>query len=323
MRDTLVVSLRPMYPMDKLNTEHWMLTRLAACMDTFGAARRMRDFREGWPARTREDIRFFDSGVTQYRYREQGLGPTIVFAADPPVTLEMYDSLIARFATRFRVIVLELPAMGFSASRLSYGFSFSESAVDVARFLEAVAGKGAILAFSCAAGMAAVDIAARRPELVSRLTLIQTTDWQGFQAWRDARDPKKILGKPFLGQMAMRKMGPARAPAWYKIAVGNTAMIDPFCQCTAETLAHGAGWNLASAYQRYLKPGPSPLGAPTQPMLVIWGKADKSHGQDAAARAKNLGTDVRLVTRDGIGHFGDLEDVEGAFRIIADFSGRA
>ena len=296
-----------------------MLTRLAACMDTWGAGARMKSFRDGWASKTRPDIRFHDTGVTQYRYREQGSGQAIVFAADPPVTLEMYDALMARFATRFRVIVVEMPAMGFSAARLSYGFGFRESADDIARFLDAVAGKQAILAFSCAAGMAAADIAARRPDLVSRLALIQTTDWRGFQTWRDARDPKKILAKPFLGQLAMRKMGPARAPAWFRLSVGAEAMIEPFCACTAETLSQGAGWTLASAYQRYLAPGPSPLASPKQPMLVIWGKADRSHGPDAAARAKNLGENVRVVEREGVGHFGDLEDVDGAFRLIVDF----
>lgn len=298
-----------------------MLTRLAACADTWGAGARLKTFREGWASKTRPDIRFHDTGVTQYRYREQGAGPTIVFAADPPVTLEMYDPLMARFATRFRVIVVELPAMGFSAARLSYGFGFRESADDLIRFLDAVAGKAALLAFSCAAGMAAADIAARRPDLVSKLALVQTTDWEGFQAWRKARDPKNILAKPFIGQMAMRRMGPARAPAWFKLSVGAAAMVEPFCTCTAETLAQGAGWNLASAYQRYLAPGPSPIARPRQPMLVLWGRADRSHGPDAPSRAKNLGEDVRVIERDGVGHFGDLEDVDGAFGIISGFAG--
>lgn len=310
-----------MYPMNTLHVELMLLTRLAACLDTFGAARRMREFRSGWPARSRPDVRFFDTGVTQYRYRERGAGPTIAFAADPPVTLEMYDSLIARFERRFRVIVVEAPAMGFSASRLAYDFSFRQSSDDLARFLEAVAGPGAVLAFSCAAGMAAVDIAARRPELVSKLALIQTTDWDGFQAWRDARDPGRILARPFLGQIAMRKLGPSRSPAWFDLAVGNRAMLEPFCRCAAETLSRGAGWPLASAYQRYLRPGPSPVGRPHQPILVIWGKADRSHGPDAPERARNLGPSVHVVERDGLGHFGDLEDVEGAFRLIDDFVG--
>ena len=298
-----------------------MLTRLAAYLDTSGAKRKIEAFREGWPSKTRADIRFRDTGVTQYRYRERGQGPVIVFAADPPVTLEMYDALIEIYAQRFRVIVVEMPAMGFSAARGSYGFGFRESADDLARFLEVIAGKGAILAFSCAAGMAAVDIAARRPELVSRLALIQTTSWEGFQDWRDARDPKKILSKPVFGQLAMQKLGPSRAPSWFKLATGNTAMIEPFCQCAAQTLERGAGWPLASAYQRYLKPGPSPLGRPKQEILVIWGKADKSHGPNAPARAKELGDKVRVVELDHVGHFGDLEDVPSVYKLIADFAG--
>ncbi len=293
-----------------------MLTRLAARLDTSGAQRRMRRFRSEWPAASRPDIRFFDTGLTQYRYRERGAGRTIVFAADPPVTLEMYDALIDAFAKRFRVIVFELPAMGFSVAREKYGFGFHESADDVAKFLKGVAGEGAILAFSCAAGMAAVDIAVRHPSLVSALTLIQTTDWEGFQRWKAARDPKKILGKPFVGQFAMRKLGPKRAPDWFRIATGDRAMVEPFCQCAAETLERGAGWPLASAYQRYLGGARSPLGRPRQPILVLWGKGDRSHGPDAPERARTLGDAVRVIEIDHVGHFGDLEDTPLAYDVI-------
>lgn len=299
-----------------------MLSRLAVRLDTAGAARKIEAFRSGWPATSRADIKFFDTGVTQFRYREKGTGPAIVFAADPPVTLEMYDAILDLYSSRFRVIVLEVPAMGFSAARGSYGFGFRESADDIARFLAAIVGEGATLAFSCAAGMAAVDIAARHPKLAAALTLIQTTDWQGFQDWRNARDPKEILARPFLGQMAMKKMGPKRAPDWFRLSVGNREMIEPFCRCAEETLAKGAGWPLASAYQRFLRPGPSPIGQPDQPILVIWGKADRSHGPDAPQRAKTLGANVTVVEIDHTGHFSDLEDPERVFHLISDFLAR-
>lgn len=302
-----------------------MLSRLATRLDTAGAKKRMEAFRTGWPSKTRDDIRFFDTGKIQYRYRERaaisgGSAPTIVFTADPPVTLEFYDDLLELFATRFRVVIVELPAMGFSAARGSYGFGFQETSDDVADFCEAVAGPGAILAFSCVAGLSAVDIAARRPPLAAKVALLQTTDWREFQTWKAARDPKGVLGKPFLGQMAMRKVARERAPDWFRLCVGDREKLEPFCACAQDALSHGAGWALASAYQRYLTDGASPLGKVTQPLLVIWGKLDRSHGAAAPERAKTMGENAQLVELDHVGHFPELEDTRRTFEVISAFA---
>lgn len=270
-------------------------------------------------------MQFFDSGKVQYRYRERAgkdaSAQTIVFAADPPVTLEAYDEMLDVFSEKFRVIVVELPAMGFSAARGSFGYGFRETGDDIAIFCEAVAGPGAILAFSCVAGLSAVDIAARRPALAAKLALIQTTDWGGFQEWKKARDPKRILVKPFIGQLAMRKLAKSRAPAWFDLVVGVKEAYEPLCNCAAETLSHGAQWKLASAYQRYLTTGASPLRQVAQPMLVIWGKEDGSHNADAPARAKSMGINTELIELDGIGHFPELEDTRRTFELIAGFAG--
>jgi len=113
------------------------LAKLATRLDTLGARRRLRRFRTGWPARTSDDVRFYQSPKVQYRYRERGAGPTIVFTVDPPATLELYDDLLALFATRFRVLAVELPAMGFSAPRGSYRFGWRETNDDLGLFTEA------------------------------------------------------------------------------------------------------------------------------------------------------------------------------------------
>ncbi|NOX82229.1 MAG: alpha/beta hydrolase [Alphaproteobacteria bacterium] len=295
------------------------LAKLATRLDTWGAKKRAVEFRTGWASKTRDDIQFFDTGKVQYRYRERGAGPAIVFTADPPVTLELYDEFLDVFAARFRVIVVELPGMGFSAARASYTFGFRETNDGLAEFCEAVAGPGAILAFSCVVGLAAIDIAARRPELVSKLALMQTTDWEGFLNWKTARDPKRILAKPFLGQIAMRRLAKARAPMWFDLSVGNRDKVEPFSCCAEETLSHGAGWALASAYQSYLSSGASPVGKIEQPALVIWGKADRSHNTAASTRAKNIGANVQLVELDSAGHFPELEETRKAYEIITGF----
>ena len=88
------------------------LTRIGTRVDTFGGEARMRSFRNGWPATASPGVGFHRTAKVQYRYREAGAGPTIVFTADPPMTLETYDELIATFARAFRVVVVELPAFG-------------------------------------------------------------------------------------------------------------------------------------------------------------------------------------------------------------------
>ncbi|MBI1392201.1 MAG: alpha/beta fold hydrolase [Alphaproteobacteria bacterium] len=303
-----------------------LFTRLGLRLDTAGGRSRQRAFRTGWPATTSDEIRFHETAKVQYRYRERASraadAPTIVFTADPPVTLEMYADLLDVFCERFRVVIVELPAMGFSAPTANYGFGFRETNDDLAGFLEAVAGKGAIWAFSCVAGLAAVDLAARRPELVSRLVLLQTGDVAAFGRWKAARDPKRILARPIIGQVLMKRMAAKRMPDWYRLSVGRKDKVASFCACASESFAHGALWSLASAYQVYMDPAVA-LAAPRQPILSIWGRADRSHPKENEGSARSFSERVALVAYDDLGHFAELEDPEKVFQAVCNFADRA
>jgi pimeloyl-ACP methyl ester carboxylesterase len=294
------------------------LNRFATRLDTAGAKKRKARHREGWPARASAGVAFFQSPKVQYRYREAGAGQAIVFSVDPPMTLEVYDALISTFGERYRVIAFELPAMGFSAASEDYRFGFRETNDDLAVFLNAVAGPRAILAFSCVAGHAALDIAARYPDLVSRLTLLQAGDVAAFSAWKAARDPKGILATPILGHLAMRRMAPKRMPAWYSLSVGKTEMIDDLCQCAERSFQNGAQWSLASAYQCYMDPAVA-LPCPYQPLLSIWGGADRSHPAGNAHTVRRLRGDAVCVTFDDLGHTPELEDPRRVFDAIVRF----
>ncbi|MFC4292574.1 alpha/beta fold hydrolase [Sphingorhabdus arenilitoris] len=294
------------------------LSRLGLRLDTKGARNRMAQYKNGWPAQSSPDIKFYRSPLVQYRYREQGEGPVIVFTADPPVTLELYDELLAIFSARFRLIVVELPAMGFSAADKDYTFGFRETNDDLALFLKDVAGEGAILAFSCVAGLAAVDLAVRRSKLVSKLVLMQTGDGEAFARWKTARDPKGILARPIIGQWIMKRLAPKRMPDWYRLSVGNRDKIDHFCSCAQESFDHGALWSLASAYQVYMDPSVA-LPAPKQPILATWGLADRSHPPVNAKSPMNFSSNVTYVAFNDLGHFAELEDTKRLFSIICTF----
>lgn len=289
------------------------LSKLGVRLDTRGAAARRRVVREGWPATASAGVRFHTTAKVQFRYREAGAGHSIVFAADPPMTLETYDQLIAVFAPHYRVIVLELPAMGFSVASEDFGFGFRETNEEVAAFLEAVAGDQAILAFSCVSGLGAIDIAVRYPALCSRLALIQTGDVAAFALWKARRDPRRILAKPILGQLAMQRLAPKRMPDWYALSVGQRGLIDGFCSCAAESFRRGAQWSLASAYQRYMDPHVT-LERPSQPVLSLWGEADRSHPPENAHTIQRLAPDARCVSFVDLGHTPELEAPE---RVLA------
>ena len=290
-----------------------LFSQLGVRLDAMGAQRRMRLFKDGWPASASQGVSFCNTAKVQFRYREAGAGDTIVFTADPPMTLETYDALIDAFARDFRVIIVELPAMGFSAVSEDFGFGFRETNDEVAAFLKAVAGDQAILAFSCVAGLGAVDIAVCYPALCSRLALIQTGDVEAFAIWKARRDPKRILAKPILGQLAMQRLAPKRMPDWYALSVGQTSMIEGFCACAAESFRHGAQWSLASAYQRYMDPRVK-LERPSQPVLSLWGEADRSHPRENVHTIRRLAPNARCVSFADLGHTPELEAPE---RVLA------
>ena len=294
--------------------------QLASTIDKIGWRNRLRSIRTGWPSESKPDIRFYDGSDVQFRYRERGTGTPIVFAADPPVTLELYDELLEVFSKRFRVIAFELPGMGFSAVRGNFDFSFEPLNNSIAEFLSAVVGEPAILAFSCGAGLGAVDIAKRHPLLVSRLVIIQTPSWPEEIKWKNSRDPKNILRCPFLGQLAMLRLKKSRAPMWLSLSMGpENRKLPQFCCCAAETLDKKAGWAMASAFQLYLADDRNDLTPARQPALAIWGSQDASHLQTNKLSSSALADKVKIVEFSDLGHFPEIENPARILELITNF----
>ncbi|WP_373489041.1 alpha/beta fold hydrolase [Blastomonas sp.] len=297
-----------------------LFTRIGARLDTWDGKAKMARFRKGWPASATQQVRFHRTAKVQYRYLEAGSGRTIVFTCDPPMTIEVYGPLVAAFSAPFRVIVVELPAMGFSATTADYAFGFRETNDDLAAFLRVVAGEGSIFAFSCAASLAALDIAGRMPELASHLALIQAGGTEAFAIWKASRDPKGILARPIVGQLAMARMAPKRMPQWYGLSVGRKQQIPHFCACAERSFQHGAMWSLASAYQIYMN-HQDELPRPRQSILSIWGAADRSHPASNAHSLARLYEGVRIVTFDDLGHTPELEAPDLVLAAVLDFVG--
>jgi len=197
------------------------------------------------------------------RYRAHGpddAGPTLVIATDPPVVLEQYDALVGALGRARRVVIFELPGFGFSTA--PSGFDFAPASVQalIAAFVARVAAPGAILIFPCAAAYAALAVAHAWPELVAGLVLPQAPAWDDALAWKARRDPRGVIGRPVVGQLAMRALRRRRAAAWFDLVAGDRGRAAALAGMTDRAFAQGAGFALATVYQRFLvaDAGPPP-----------------------------------------------------------------
>jgi pimeloyl-ACP methyl ester carboxylesterase len=252
------------------------------------------------------------------RYRDHGDGDDCyVFAADPPIVLEHYDELIRVLAQRARVIVLELPGFGFSPARPGFDFALSSCADSAALALEQLGVRSATLCFPCGSAYVALALAHAYPQLVSRLLLAQAPAYAGELAWKQRRDPNGVLGKPVLGQLAMRAMRERRLPDWFSLSVGDRTRLTPFTELAAQRLRDGARWSLASAFQCYLVEGAAPPPV-RQPLIALWGELDRSHKGTDRDSSRTLGQRVEVVRWSDIGHFPELEAPERFAELLRD-----
>jgi pimeloyl-ACP methyl ester carboxylesterase len=240
-----------------------------------------------------------------------GSGPrTLVLAADPPVVVEQYDKLIELLKNAFRVVVFEVPGFGFSMPLAPFRFDFTKLNDVIAKFLRQLDFGPHILAFPCVAAYGAIDIAARFPELVSHVVLIQAPSWMEEIRWKHGRDKTGLLSRPVVGQLALQVLKRRRAPLWFDAAVGNRGMLADFVATTDHAFSGGASFCLASAFQRYLTDTPPPLPPVRQPSLIIWGGADRSHRHTDKTSSKLYCPEAEEVLLAHAGHFPELEQPE-------------
>src|SRR5262245_23842863 len=90
-----------------------------------------------WAAQSRPGIRWIDADGSRIRVRVAGSGPRrIVFAADPPNTVEHYDALFAAITPWAQAVCVELPGFGFSRAAAGFAFTLDANARAVCAVLE-------------------------------------------------------------------------------------------------------------------------------------------------------------------------------------------
>lgn len=108
-------------------------------------------------------------------YTEQGGGDdTIVFAHGLLMDGGMWDMVAPQFADHYRVICFDFRGQGQSSNPGS-GFEITQLVEDTAAFIQAVSNKPVHYVGLSMGGMVGMPLAARHPELLRSLVLLDTS----------------------------------------------------------------------------------------------------------------------------------------------------
>lgn len=261
---------------------------------------------------SRRGVQLVDAGTGVVRVRDSGgPGPIVVLGCDPPNVVEHYDELFEVLTPAYRVVCLELPGFGFSRPGLGFGFGVEEYAAVVEDVLDELGIASCTLALPCVWGYVALRVAARRPDLVDALVMMQAPAWRDEVAWARRIDSRAVIRTPFLGQAAMAVGSRPVARRWYRAALPrghSAATAAAFTSPAEHALRHGAVFCLASLAQAWFgtsAPALTPVGVPA---IVLWGGADRTHRLSAGDSALNYLPAGRVWVDPDAGHFPELEN---------------
>lgn len=260
------------------------------------------------------------SGV-RLRVSEAGAGPPVLLLHGLFADRTTWGRVMGGLGDAFRLIAPDLPGFGESekppASRFPYGIeAFSEAICDLYAALEV--GRAAVIGHALG-GAVALALAARHPELVSRLILIDALCYPPRRDWA-----RSIALIPFAGGLVFKQLlGRTGFRALYR----DTMVSVPQALDPERVDAYYDAFNTPAARGSTLETlrgtrDVSGLVADTArihaPTLVVWGRNDRLFpsevGQKIARRIR--GATFRLVDT---GHAPQEERPEELASILAEF----
>jgi pimeloyl-ACP methyl ester carboxylesterase len=221
------------------------------------------------------------------RFAEAGNGPPLVLLHDYLASRVAWDDVVPRLATRFHVVVPDLPGFGESEkpppSRYRYGFDgFAESIVD----LLAALGLGRVSVCGQAMGGAvALTLAASHAHVVDRLVLVNPLV---YPPRPDALS--RIAGVPLLGPLVFKQLyGRSLFRSRFAAGAASSPRVDRLFEMFDAPAAREAAYATMCSM---LDTRPLTASVPrvTAPTLVAWGRSNRVSPVDQGRRlARELG----------------------------------
>ena len=301
----------------------WLAARFTA-LDRAPFANVLRRPDRAWATGTRAGNRWVHVDGAELRVRTAGAGERcVVFAIDPPNTVEHYDHLVRELATEHRVVCVELPGFGFSTAAKAFDFSRAAYTRVVTQMLDALDLPRAVLAFPCIWAYVAIAAATAAPRRVAGVVAMQAPCWNDEVAWARRIDSSRLIRKPGIGQLVMHAMRYRVAQRWSRAALPKGSPREPFEEPAFAAFAHGAGFALGSLAQVWFGGAAPDLEAPPQRVMSVWGGADRTHRRSRPSSVLDHAPGGQAVVLAEKGHFPELEDPTSVAAVVRSFAAGA
>jgi pimeloyl-ACP methyl ester carboxylesterase len=217
--------------------------------------------------------------------------PAIVFVHGTRLTRGAWRAQVDALCDTYRVVAMDLPGHGTLADR---PFTIPAASAELGRVIETAAGGRAVVVGLSLGGYVAMDLAARRPDLVRGLVLSGAT-----------QEPVGLRSTPYLAlAWAMDRIdGPAfdALNAWFFRTRYPPSIADPIL--AGGFFASGGAAALRSLIGERFSPR---LAAYDGPILILNGELDVLFRLGAHAFAR-VARDVRRVRLRGATHLANLD----------------
>ncbi len=250
-------------------------------------------------------------------YEEAGSGQAVVFAHGLLWSGAMYRFQIAKFRERFRCIAFDFRGQGKSEVTPG-GYDMDTLTLDAAALIEKLKAAPAHFVGLSMGGFVGMRLAARRPELVKSLALLETAS---------DREPLLNVPKYKLLSLIARFAGTATvAPAVMPVMFARPFLTDPARADLRESMFQQLTANDPVGLRRavdgvlFRKPvSGEELAKIRCPTLVVSGEQDSAVVSARSERTARQIPGAKFVTIPRAGHTSSIEEPEAVNAALAEF----
>ncbi|MHB2266134.1 3-oxoadipate enol-lactonase [Aliihoeflea sp. PC F10.4] len=238
--------------------------------------------------------------------------PALVFANSLGTDFRIWDEVVARLGGRFRVVLYDKRGHGLSEATPS-PYALDDHVGDLSALLDYLGIEKAALVGLSVGGLIAQGLAAKRPELVNALVLMDTAHKIGTaDMWNQRIETVTTKGIAAMADAIMERwFTPSYRSPDNPDFTGYLAML-------TRTPAEGYAGTCAALRDADLTQSTAALTVPT---LCIVGDQDGSTPPDLVRSTADLITGSRFEIIQGAGHLPCIEKPDETARLLQDFFG--